>query len=41
ALRSNLGATRVVLDAAALEELDGLAETPEDYWSARSQLRWT
>jgi aryl-alcohol dehydrogenase-like predicted oxidoreductase len=41
ALRSNLGALRVDLDDAALEELDALAEAPGEYWAARSALRWT
>jgi len=38
-LRSNLAALAV--PAATLASLPDLAEPPEEYWSARSQLEWT
>jgi aryl-alcohol dehydrogenase-like predicted oxidoreductase len=41
ALRSNLAALNVELDADSLEELDALQEPPDAYWPARSQLQWT
>ncbi|MEA2248698.1 MAG: hypothetical protein QOH46_3227 [Solirubrobacteraceae bacterium] len=41
ALRSNVAAVEVDLDAAALEELEELREPPQAYWSARAELQWT
>jgi aryl-alcohol dehydrogenase-like predicted oxidoreductase len=40
ALRSNLAAVMVDLDAGALAELDALEEPSEAYWDARSDLGW-
>ncbi len=40
-LRSNVAAQDVVLSAAELEALAGLAEEPASYWSRRSDLPWT
>jgi aryl-alcohol dehydrogenase-like predicted oxidoreductase len=40
-LRSNLGALELDWSAELDEELAGLAEPSEDYWSARSALSWT
>jgi aryl-alcohol dehydrogenase-like predicted oxidoreductase len=41
ALRSNLAAVELELDAAALAELDALQEDSEGYWAARGALAWT
>ncbi len=41
ALRSNLAAATVELDAGALAELDALEERSDAYWEARSDLSWT
>jgi aryl-alcohol dehydrogenase-like predicted oxidoreductase len=40
ALRSNLAAATVELDAGALSELDALEERSDAYWEARSDLSW-
>jgi aryl-alcohol dehydrogenase-like predicted oxidoreductase len=40
-LESNLAAQRIAVDAELEERLGALAEPPDDYWSARSALRWT
>ena len=40
-LESNLRALEVELDAAVLEELSGMAETPESYWEERASLPWS
>jgi aryl-alcohol dehydrogenase-like predicted oxidoreductase len=39
-LRSNLAAAGLELDAGTLDELAGLAEPPDRYWSARGSLSW-
>jgi aryl-alcohol dehydrogenase-like predicted oxidoreductase len=39
-LESNLGALGVRWDAQAVEVLGSLAESPQDYWAARSRLHW-
>lgn len=39
-LRSNAGAERLDVPAAVAEELAGLAEAPQDYWSARARRPW-
>ena len=39
-LQANMGALRVVWDAALAAALHDLAETPETYWRTRSQLTW-
>ncbi len=38
--RDNLQALQVAWDAEAAQNLAGLAETPGEYWSTRSQLAW-
>jgi aryl-alcohol dehydrogenase-like predicted oxidoreductase len=40
AVRSNVAAAEVGLDAGALAELDALEEPSEAYWAARSDLAW-
>jgi aryl-alcohol dehydrogenase-like predicted oxidoreductase len=40
ALRSNVGAAAVELDAAARAELDALEEDSDAYWAARGDMRW-
>jgi aryl-alcohol dehydrogenase-like predicted oxidoreductase len=40
-LQSNLSAERISVYAELQERLGALAEPAEDYWSARSALRWT
>jgi aryl-alcohol dehydrogenase-like predicted oxidoreductase len=40
AVRSNVAAAEVDLDAGALAELDALEERSEEYWAARSKLGW-
>jgi aryl-alcohol dehydrogenase-like predicted oxidoreductase len=40
ALRSNVAAAEVVLDAGALAELDVLEERSDAYWAARGELAW-
>ena len=40
-LQANLAALQVDLDPAELEELAGLAEPAEAYWTARSALAWS
>jgi aryl-alcohol dehydrogenase-like predicted oxidoreductase len=40
-LRSNLAAADLALPADVLQELEGLAEEPSDYWSARSRRSWS
>jgi aryl-alcohol dehydrogenase-like predicted oxidoreductase len=39
-LRSNLQALQLQLTADQLQQLGGLAETPEQYWTTRSKLEW-
>jgi aryl-alcohol dehydrogenase-like predicted oxidoreductase len=39
-LESNLAAREVEVDAALQDPLAGLAEPPEAYWAARSELAW-
>jgi aryl-alcohol dehydrogenase-like predicted oxidoreductase len=41
ALRSNLAAAELELDAAALAELDALEEDSAGYWAARGDMAWT
>jgi aryl-alcohol dehydrogenase-like predicted oxidoreductase len=41
ALRSNVAAAGVALDAAALAELDALEEDSAAYWTARGEMAWT
>jgi aryl-alcohol dehydrogenase-like predicted oxidoreductase len=41
ALRSNLAAVELELDAGTPAELDALQEDSEDYWAARGALAWT
>jgi aryl-alcohol dehydrogenase-like predicted oxidoreductase len=41
ALRSNLAASDVALDAAAVAELDALEEDSAAYWTARGEMAWT
>ena len=41
ALRSNLAAADLELDAAALAELDVLEEDSAAYWTARGEMAWT
>ena len=41
ALRSNLAAAELELDAAALAELDALEEDSAVYWAARGDMAWT
>ena len=38
---SNAAATRLVLEAYELDGVAELAETPDEYWRARSELPWT
>ena len=38
---SNAAATRLVLEADELDGVAELAETPDEYWRARSELPWT
>ena len=40
-LGSNVAATRLVLGQAELDGLAELAEPPDEYWRARSELPWT
>jgi aryl-alcohol dehydrogenase-like predicted oxidoreductase len=40
ALRSNVAAAEIELDAAALAELDALEERSDEYWAARGELAW-
>lgn len=40
ALNSNMAATRLVLGEHELTQLAELAETPDEYWRARSELPW-
>jgi aryl-alcohol dehydrogenase-like predicted oxidoreductase len=40
ALRSNVAAAGLALDADALAALDALAEPSERYWAARGELAW-
>jgi aryl-alcohol dehydrogenase-like predicted oxidoreductase len=40
ALRSNVAAAELELDAAALAELDALEERSDEYWTARGELAW-
>lgn len=39
-LQSNLAALNLKLDEAALDQLGSLAESPEVYWTTRSNLAW-
>jgi aryl-alcohol dehydrogenase-like predicted oxidoreductase len=39
-LRSNLAAMAVAWDGEPGERLDGLAESPEDYWAIRARMPW-
>jgi aryl-alcohol dehydrogenase-like predicted oxidoreductase len=41
ALRSNLAAAELGLDAGALAELDALEEDSAAYWTARGEMAWT
>jgi len=41
ALRSNLAAAELELDATALAELDALEEDSAGYWAARGDMAWT
>ena len=41
AVRSNLAAADLELDAAALAELDVLEEDSAAYWTARGEMAWT
>jgi aryl-alcohol dehydrogenase-like predicted oxidoreductase len=41
ALRSNLMAAELGIDAATLAELEELREPPDRYWAARGELAWT
>jgi aryl-alcohol dehydrogenase-like predicted oxidoreductase len=41
ALRSNLAAADLTLDASALSELDALEEDSAAYWTARGEMAWT
>lgn len=39
-VQSNLGAANVAVDAAALQTLDALKESPEEYWATRGRMAW-